>query len=202
MNNMEFDEETVNGFKQIITDGLAYGTFLDPAALSVEVDGKHIANRLFQNPPHMIETTLKLLEFYISRANVKSVISFTENDQALTSIVAQTCYKMEIPFFVYDLENDQGADSQFVRPEVVPCSVIIPYSINENQVLEIIGRFEQQKVSIKQVIAMVEENPMKSGFSGKIEYLALSDWNFIKNRVKSFKNLTDEKMKELLANFC
>ncbi len=198
---MDFDEETVNGFKQIITEGLACGAFLDPAAITVEVDGKHIANRLFQNPPHMIETTLKLLEFYISRANVKSVISFTENDQALTAIVTQTCYKMEIPFFVYDLENDQGADSQFVRPEVVPCSVIIPYSINENQVLEIIGRFEQQKVPITQVIAMVEENPMKSGFSGEIEYITLSDWTSIKNRIKLFKNLTNEKMEDLMSSF-
>ncbi len=198
---MKFDDETIEGFKKIISDGLAHGVFLYPNGFKKEVDGNHIAIHLFQKPPHMQVTTLKLLKHYISNAGVKSVIGFSENDQALIAIVTQTAYDLNLPFYSYDLENDAGADSQFVRPEVVPCSLLIPYSINAKHVLEIIERFEQQKVPIKQVIAMINENSSKIELSNEIDFFSISDWNSIKKRIEQFKNLTNEKMTELLANF-
>jgi len=198
---MKFDDETIEGFKKIISDGLAHGVFLYPNSFKKEVDGNHIATHLFQKPPHMQVTTLKLLKHYISNAGVKSVIGFSENDQALIAIATQAAYDLNLPFYSYDLENDPGADSQFVRPEVVPCSLLIPYSINAKHVLEIIERFEQQKVPIKQVTAMINENSSKIEFSNEIDFFSISDWNSIKKRIEQFKNLTDEKMTELLANF-
>ena len=48
---MDFDEETIAGFKKIITDGLAYGIQLHDDAIHEENDGKHIAIKLFQEPP-------------------------------------------------------------------------------------------------------------------------------------------------------
>lgn len=199
---MNFDSETINGFKKIISDGLAYGVFLYPNSFKKEVDGNHIATHLFQKPPHMQVTTLKLLKHYISNAGAKSVIGFSENDQALIAIVTQAAYDLNLPSYSYDLENDPGADSQFVRPEVVPCSIILPYSITKNQVQEVINRFNQQKVPIKQVIVMVEEKPIETKFSGKdFEYCVISDWASIKERIKLFKNLTDKKMEQLSNYF-
>jgi len=198
---VDFDSETIKGFKKILLEGLAHGVFLYPDAFRKEIDGNHIAIHLFQKPPHMQKTTLKLLKYYISNSDAKSVISFSENDQALITIATQATYDLKLPFYPYDLENDSGADSQFVRPEVVPCSLILPYSINESQVLEIIERFEQQGPQIKQVIAMINENPSKIEFLQEIEFISISDWDSIKDRIKQFKNLTNEKMSELLANF-
>lgn len=199
---MSFDSETINGFKKIISDGLAHGVFLYPNSFKKEVDGNHIAIHLFQRPPHMQETTLKLLKYYISNSDAKSVIGFSENDQALIAIATQAAYDLNLPFYPYDLENDPGADSQFVRPEVVPCSLILPHSITENQVQEVINRFNQQKVPIKQVIVMVEEKPIKTKLSGKdFEYCVVSDWISIKERIKLFKNLTDKKMEQLSNYF-
>lgn len=200
---MQFDDETIVGFKKIINDGLAYGIFLDKDAIRSETDGKHISVRLFEDPPHMHETALKLLRFYITKSGVKSVIGFTENDQALITIANQACYGLEnMPFYPYDLENDAGADSQFVRPEVVPCSLIIPYSINDHQVLEIRDRFTQQGPQINQIISLIEEHPLKTDFSGMgINYVKMADWNSIKKKIRSFRNLTSEKMEELLQIF-
>jgi len=199
---MDFDTETINGFKKIITDGLAFNTFHQEDAFRDQTDGKHISIELFRNPPNLLETTLKLLKFYIEKGNMKSVIGFTENDPSLTIITTQACQGLKnMPLFEYDLENDAGAFSQFIRPEVVPCSLLIPYAIDEKHVFEIIQRFEQQKVPIKQVIAMINENPSKIEFSQEIEFVSISDWDSIKNRIKQFKNLTNEKMNELLTNF-
>ena len=195
---MNFDAETIDGFKKIITDGLAYGVFLYPNSFKQEVDGNHIAIHLFQKPPHMEETTLKLLKHHISNSEAKSVIGFSENDQALIAIATKAAYDLNLPFYPYDLENDLGADSQFVRPEVVPCSLILSYSITKNQVQEVINRFTQQKVPIKQVIVLVEEKPLEAKFSGKdFEYHVVSDWASIKERMKYFKNLTSGKRQEL-----
>jgi len=199
---MKFDDETIQGFKKIISDGLAHGVFLYPNSFKKEIDGNHIAIHLFQKPPHMQVTTLKLLKHYISNAGVKSVIGFSENDQALIAIATQAAYDLNLPFYSYDLENDPGADSQFVRPEVVPCSLILPYSITESQVLEIVEKFQQQKIPIKQVIALVEEKPLQTKFSGKdFEYCIISDWNTIKNRIQQFQNLTQERMTHMMTLF-
>jgi len=199
---VNFDSETIKGFEKIILDGLAFNIFHQKDAFRDQTDGKHISIELFRNPPNLIETTLKLLKFYIEKGNVKSVIGFTENDPSLTIIATQACHGLKnMPFFEYDLENDAGAFSQFIRPEVVPCSLLIPYTINEKHVFEIIQRFEQQKVPIKQVIAMINENPSKIEFSQKIEFISISNWNSIKDRIKQFRNLTNEKMNELLTNF-
>ena len=153
---MDFDPVTINGFKKIISDGLACNVFLYPNSFKKEVDGNHIAIHLFQKPSHMQETTLKLLKHHISNSDAKSVIGFSENDQALIAIATQAAYDLNLPFYPYDLENDPGADSQFVRPEVVPCSIILPYSINENQVSEVIERFKITDARLRAPIFDVE----------------------------------------------
>lgn len=189
-------------FKKIIIDGLAFNIFHNKNAFREEIDGSHISVNLFEHPPHLKEITLRLLRSYINQVNTKSIIGFTENDPSLTIFATQVSYIEKIPYYNYDLENDQGAYSQFIRPEIVPCSLIIPYSINENHVMEIIERFSQQKVPISQVIAMVDENPSKTTFSNKdFEFVSISDWSSLKKRISEFKNITDEKMAELLANF-
>jgi len=197
----DFDQDTIAGFKKIINEGLSYSIFFDKDAIRNETDGKHISVRLFEDPPHMHETVLKLLRFYITKSGAKSVIGFTENDQALITIANQACYGLEnMPFYPYDLENDPGADSQFVRPEVVPCLLLIPYSSNDIQVKETIERFTQQGPQIKQIISMVEECELKTDFEKMgVEYQKIADWKSIKNRIKCFKNLTSERMDQMMT---
>ena len=198
---MEYTQPTED-FKKIILDGLAFNIFHNKNAFRQEIDGSHISVNLFEHPPHLKEITLRLLRSHINQVNTKSIIGFTENDPSLTIFATQISYIEKIPYYNYDLENDQGADSQFIRPEIVPCSLIIPYSINENHVMEIIERFSQQKVPISQIIAMVDENLSKTTFSNKdFEFVSISDWSSLKKRIGGFKNITDEKMAELLANF-
>jgi len=198
---METSQPTED-FKKIIIDSLAFNIFHNENAFREETDGKHISINLFEDPLHLREITLRLLRTYINHANSKSVIGFTENDQSLVTFATQVCYIENIPFYSYDLENDAGAFSQFIRPEIVPCSLIIPYSINENHVLEIVERFSQQKVPISQVISMVDENPSKTVFSNKdFDFVSICDWVSLRNRIREFKSITREKMDELLANF-
>ena len=64
---MDFDQESIDGFKKIINDELAYGIFLFDWAIQKEIEN-HISGLLFQNSPHMSETTLKLLSFYVKQA--------------------------------------------------------------------------------------------------------------------------------------
>ena len=188
--------------KKIITDSLAFNIFHNKDAFREETDGKHISVNLFEDPPHLREITLRLLRIYLNHANTKSVIGFTENDPSLVTFATQVSYLENIPFYNYDLENDAGAFSQFIRPEIVPCSLIIPYSINENHVLEIVERFSQQKVPISQIISMVDENLSKTIFSNKdFNFVSICDWDSIKDRINQFKNITNEKMNELLSNF-
>lgn len=194
--------QTIDDFKKIILDSLAFNIFHNKISFSKEIDGKHIPIKLFENPSHLREITLRLLKIYLSQANSKSVIGFTENDQSIVIFSTQVCYTENIPFYNYDLENDAGAFSQFIRPEIVPCSLIIPYSVNENHVLEIVEQFSQQKVPISQVISMVDENLSKTSFSNKnFDFVSVCDWISLKNRISKFKNLTKEKMDKLLANF-
>lgn len=197
---MEFIK-SIEDSKTIIIDSLAFNIFHNKSPFNEETDGKHIPITLFDDPKHLKEITLRLLQTYIKHSNAKSVIGFTENDPSLTIFATQATFG-EIPYYNYDLEHDAGAFSQFIRPEIVPCSLIIPYSINENHVLEVIEQFSQQKVPISQVITMVDENLSRTTFSDKdFEFVSLCDWISLKDRISQFKNITNEKMKELLANF-
>lgn len=188
--------------EEIIIDSLAFNIFDNPDAFRENTDGKHISLTLFEDPKHLKETTLKLLQFYLKQSNCKSVIGFTENDPSLIILATQASLNEKLSVYLYDLENDEGAFSQFIRPEIVPCSLIIPYSINESHVLEIIERFAQQKVPISQVISIIDENPSKTNFSDKdFEFVSICNWVSLKNRLSHYQNITKEKMDRLLANF-
>lgn len=194
--------QNIDNSKKIIIDSLAFNIFHNKKAFKEETDGKHVSVNLFEDPKHLKEITLKLLQTYIKQSNAKSVIGFTENDPSLTIFATQANFTEEIPYYNYDLENDAGAFSQFIRPEIVPCSLIIPYSINENHVLEIAERFFQQKVPISQVISMVDENLSKTTFSNKdFDFVSICDWISLKNRISEFKNITNEKIEELMNSF-
>jgi hypothetical protein len=198
---MEYSQ-TIVDFKKIITDSLAFNIFHNKASFNEEIDGKHISISLFDNPKHLKEITLRLLQTYIKQANTKSIIGFTENDPSLSIFATQVSYIEKIPYYNYDIENDQGADSQFIEPELVPCTLIIPHSINENHIMELVERFSQQKVPISQVISMIDENLSKTTFSDKdFEFVSICDWISLKDRISQFKNITNEKMNELLSNF-
>ena len=194
--------EIIDSSKEIITDSLAFKVFSQNDAFREKTDGKHISLTLFEDPKHLKEITLKLLQTCIKQSNCKSVIGFTENDPSLTILATQASFNEKIPYYNYDLEHDAGAFSQFIRPEIVPCSLIIPYSINENHVLEIIEMFSQQKVSISQVISLVDENLSKTTFSDQnFKFISICDWNSLKNRISYYHNITNEKIEQLLAIF-
>jgi len=194
--------QNIEDSKNIIIDSLAFNLFHNKDVFRKEIDGKHVSINLFEDPIHLREVTLRLLRIYINQTNSKSVIGFTENDQSLVTFATQASYLESIPFYNYDLENDAGAFSQFIRPEIVPCSLVIPYSINENHVLEIVDQFSQQKVPITQVISMVDENLSKTTFSNKeFDFVSICDWISLKNRISKYKNITNSKMVEFLANF-
>ncbi len=194
--------QNIEDSKKIILDSLTFNIFHNKNAFREETDGKHISVTLFEDPKHLKEITLKLLQTYIKQSNAKSVIGFTENDPSLTIFATQANFIEEIPYYNYDLENDAGAFSQFIKPEIVPCSLIIPYSINKNYVLEIVERFSQQKVPISQIISMIDENFSKTTFSNKdFDFVSICDWISLKNQISEFKNITNEKMNELLSNF-
>ncbi len=192
----------INHSKEIIIDSLAFNVFDNSDAFRENADGKHISLALFEDPKHLKETTLKLLRLHLKESNCKSVIGFTDNDPYLIVLATQASLNENLPLYLYDLENDAGAFSQFIRPEIVPCSLIIPYSVNKTHVLEIIEMFSQQKVPISQVISIIDENPSKTNFSDKdFEFVSICDWNSLKNRMNHYQNITKEKMDRLLANF-
>ena len=198
MNNSEIIAES----KNLITDSLAFNIFNQKDAFRENTDGKHISLTLFEDPKHLKETTLKLLQIYLKQSNCKSVIGFTENDPSLIVLATQASLIEKLPFYPYDLENDSSADSKFVEPEKVPCSLIVPYSINENHVLELIERFSQQKVPISQVISMIDENPSKTNFSDQdFEFVSICNWVSLKNRISHYQNITNKKMDQIMANF-
>jgi len=197
---MYFDSDTVKNFEKILTDGLAYGVFLHEWAIVKEIEN-HLSGMLFQSPSHMLKTAIKLISFYIERAKTKSIIGYTEGPAGAIPIATPVANQMNLPLYSYNME-DGGAFSQFIEPELLPCSLIIPYSTNDIQVNDILGRFSKQGPQISQIISLVEEHPLKTNFSEKgIEYVKISDWNSIKDRIKQFRSLTNEKMSELLTNF-
>jgi len=197
---MNFDQESIDGFKQIINDGLAYGVFLHDWAFQKEIEN-HISCLLFQDSPHMLETTLKLLSFYVKKAETKSVIGFTEGPVGSIPIAVAVGQRMNLPSYQYNME-DEGSFSQFVEPAHLSCSLILPYSANDIQVNEIITRFSNQGPQITQVISLVEEHPLETDFSKiNIEYYSLANWIDIGKRVQKFKNLTPKKMNELTSFF-
>ncbi len=192
----------IDDSKKIITDSLAFNIFHHNDAFREQTDGKHISLTLFDDPKHLKEVTLRLLRTYIKQSNCKSIIGFTENDPSLTIFATQASFNENLPYYNYDLEHDEGSFSQFIRPEIVPCSLIIPYSINENHVLEIIDLFSQQKVPISQVISLIDENLSKTTFSNRdFEFVSICDWDSLKNRISHYHNITNEKMDQMLANF-
>jgi len=198
MENIQNTED----FKKIIIDSLAFNIFSNQDAFREETDGKHISLTLFEDPKHLKGTTLKLLQTYLRQSNCKSVIGFTENDPSLIVLATQASLIEKLPFYPYDLENDSSSDSKFIEPEKVPCSLIIPYSINENHVLEVIERFSQQKVPISQVISMIDENPSKTSFLDQdFEFVSICNWVSLKNRISYYQNITNEKIDQIMTNF-
>jgi hypothetical protein len=197
---MKFDCDAVKSFRQIINDETAYGVFLYDWAVRKEIEN-HLSVQLFESSPSARETLLKLLSHYIEMAGTKSIIGFTEDDPALSTIVTWISMRMNLPFYSYNME-DPGALSQFIRPEVCPCSLFVPYSANAIQVNEVIRIFIDKMIPIKQVISLVEEHPLKIDFQKlKIEYVSITNWNSIRERIKKFQNLTPEKISELLGVF-
>lgn len=67
---MEFNQDTIYNFRKIINDELAYGVFLYERAVRKEF-GNHISTQLFESPYSVTLTLLKLLKYYIQRANTK-----------------------------------------------------------------------------------------------------------------------------------
>jgi hypothetical protein len=197
---MNFDEKAIQSFKKILNDELAHGVFLYDWAIRKEIE-KHISVQLFESPYSMTLTLLKLLKFYIQRSKVKSIIGFTEDDPALTSIGTWASQETKLPFYSYNME-DAGALSQFVRPEVCPCSLLIPYSTNDIQVNDIIKIFTEKMVPITQVISLVEEHPLKTdSLDIGIEYLSIANWHLIQEQILGFKNVMPEKMAKMLSIF-
>jgi hypothetical protein len=197
---MEFNQEAINSFKKIINDELAYSIFIYDWAIRKEVEN-HISVQLFESPHSMTLTLLKLLKFYIESSKTKSIIGFTEGDPALTSIAYWASTKTNLPYYSFNLD-DEGAFSQFIRPEVCPCSLIIPYATNEIQVNEIIKLFTDKMVPITQVISLVEEHPIKTdSIDIGIEYLSIANWHSIQERILGFKNVMPEKMAKMLSIF-
>ena len=197
------NSKMIDHTKEIIIDSLAFNIFDNPDAFRENTDGKHISLALFEDPKHLKETALKLLQFHLGESNCKSVIGFTENDPSLIVLATQASLNENLPLYLYDLENDEGAFNQFIRrPKVIPCSLIIPYSINEKHVFDIIEMFSQQKIPISKVISIIDENTSKTNFSDKdFEFVSICDWNSLKNRMNHYQNITKEKMDQLLANF-
>lgn len=197
---MDFNQDAINSFKKIINDELAQGVFLYDLAVRKEIE-THLSVQLFESPYSVTLTLLKLLKYYIQRAKTKSIIGFTEDDPALTSIGTWISQQTNLPFYSYNME-DAGALSQFVRPETCPCSLLIPYSTNDIQVNDIIKIFAEKMVPIKQVISLVEEHPLKTDFLDVgIEYLSVASWHSIQERILGFKNVTPEKMAKILSVF-
>ena len=197
---MEFGEEAINSFKKIINDDLAHGIFLYDWAIRKEIEN-HLAVQLFESPPHMRDTILKLLEFYIQRAKTRSIIGYTEDDPALVTIATWISTRTNLPFYSYNME-DSGALSQFVRPETCPCTILIPYATNDVQVNDIIRIFTDKMVPIKQVISLVEEHPLNTDFQKlQVEYISIANWHSIQERIKRFRNVTREKMSLMLRTF-
>jgi hypothetical protein len=197
---MQFDDNAINSFKKIINDELAYGVFLHDWAIRKEIEN-HIAIQLFESPLYMKETLLKVLLHYIEKAKTGSIIGFTEDDPALTTVATWIHMKTNLPFYSYNME-DPGASSQFVRPEVGPCSLIIPYSSNDIQVNEIIKIFTDKMVPIKQVISMVEEHPLKTDFQKlNIDYVSIANWASILKKIKQFHDITTEKTTRTMSFF-
>jgi hypothetical protein len=195
---MQFDKEVIESFKTIINDELAYGVFLYDWAIRKEIEN-HLAVQLFEYPLHMSETLLKLLLHYVERAKTKSIIGFTEDDPALVKVATEVAMRINLPFYSYYME-DSGALSQFVRPEVCPCSLIIPYSANDIQLNEIIKNFTDRMVPIKQIISLVEERPLKTNFLKlDVEYISISNWLSIQERIRKFSNVVPEKMALMLS---
>lgn len=197
---MSFNEEAIKSFNKIIHDELAYGIFLYDWAVRKEIEN-HLSVQLFESPYSITLTLLKLLKYYIQRTKTKSIIGFTEDDPALTSIGTWASRETNLPFYSYNME-DSGALSQFVRPETCPCSIMIPYSTNDIQVNDIIKIFIEKMVPIKQVISLVEEHPLKTDFQKlNIEYISIVIWDSIQQRIKTFKNVMPEKMEKMLQLF-
>lgn len=197
---MQFNQEAINSFRTIINDGLAYGIFLYDWAVRKEIES-HLSVQLFESPPHMKETLLKLLIYYVETAKTKSIIGFTEDDSALVTVATGVAMRTNLPFYSYNMQ-DSVALSQFIRPETCPCSLLTPYSANDVQVNDIIKIFTEKMVPIKQVISLVEERPLKTDFQKlKIEYIGISNWNSIQERIKRFRNVVPEKMASMLSLF-
>lgn len=197
---MQFNQEAINSFRTIINDGLAYGIFLYDWATRKEIES-HLSVQLFESPPHMKETLLKLITHYVKTAKTKSIIGFTEDEPSLVTVATGVAMRTNLPFYSYNMQ-DSGALSQFIIPEICPCSLLIPYSANDVQVNDIIKIFTEKMVPIKQVISLVEERPLKTDFQKlKIEYISITNWASIQERIKRFRNVVPEKMASMLSLF-
>ncbi len=197
---MRFGDDAVKSFRHIINDEIAYGIFLYDWAVRKELEN-HLSVQLFESPLSVKETLLKLLSHYIEGSGTKSIIGFTEDDQALISIATWISLRMNLPLYSYNME-DPGSLSQFIRPETCPCTLLIPYSANDIQVNEVIKIFTDKLVPIKQVISLIEERPLNIDFQKlKVEYVSIANWQAIQERIKRFKNIVPDKMASMLNLF-
>ena len=186
--------------RSIITDSLSFNIFHRDDAFRTGTDGKHIQLALFLAPEHLKETTLKLLRAFLKQSGSKSVIGLAENDPSLTVLAAQASSRENTPYYNYG----PGAEfpfGQLAGPAKAPRTLMIPYSVSQSHVLETVGMFSQHKVRISQVIAVVDENPPKRAFAGQdFEFVSVSDWESLRERIGRFQNVTAEKMDRVLSN--
>ena len=196
LNTVNFDQQTIDGFTEIINDELAYDIFLHENAIVKEIEN-HISGMMFLSPPHMLVTASKLLSHYIETENSKSVIGYAEDSVGAIPITTHIANQLEIPFYPYNMV-DGGLAIQTIKPEHCPCTLIIPYTTNDIQIQEIIERFNQNG-EINQIISLVEEHPVQTNFSKEgIKYIKIANWDSIREKMQKFKNIIPERKEEIL----
>ena len=191
--------QIIDSYEQIIADTLAFNVS-QYEEIAQNANTCHIPLTLFDSPKHLQITVLKLLQLHLQASKCKSVIGFTCNDPSLIVLAAQASLNAKLPLYLYDSDNDNTFD-EFIRPEMVPYSLIIPFSTNESHVMKIVKIFTAHKVPVTQVISFIDENESKYNFSNEnFEFVTICNWAALRDKISQHQNITKKRIDEILAN--
>ena len=117
----------------------------------------HISTACLTTNESLKSSIIDLLADWIEKIQPASIICISEGmDEAIFTLTTWISLKLGKPFYTYNL--DEPRNPLIIESNISDCTLLLPYTYGENQILENLKFIENLGGYIKQIIVVVNES--------------------------------------------